>query len=162
MNELELLRKMWVKKARRGTKLIVPEITYIDRQGSLNNDYWAYKVTYAFRSALDIMYQERKKDKKPYMVWTQGPLIAFKEGDVLTSQDASKVLQVNSALPMGWDVSNNKMGEGFVTYTIFNQSEAGLSQAGAQHCTQMQFLELLICGDKRELVGRMSEALSAE
>lgn len=146
MNELELMQKMWVKKIRRGTKLIVSEITYIDRQGSLNNGHWAYRVTYAFRSALDIMYQERKKDKKAYMVWTQGPLISFKEGDTLTSQDMSKVLQVRHAKPMCWDASNNKMDEGFVEFTEFEQTMNALSKVCEHDYTQMQFLELLIYG----------------
>lgn len=149
MNELELLQKMWVKKARRGTKLIVPEITYIDRQGSLNNSHWAYRVTYAFRSALDIMYQERKKDKKPYMVWTQGPLIAFKEGDLFTSQDETKVLQVGHAKPMSWDLSKNKMDEGFINFTESEQTARGISMVNEGNCTQMQFLEILIYGNYR-------------
>ncbi len=150
MNELEYLKSMWASKVKRKTNLIIPQVTYVNREGSLNNNHWAYKVSYAFRSALDIMYQERRKDKKPYMVWTQGPLIAFKEGDVLTSQDGSKVLQVRYAKPMSWDTSNNKMDEGFINFTEFEQSTTTLSEAGEHICNQMQFLELLIYGSYKK------------
>lgn len=84
------------------------------------------------------------------MVWTQGSLIAFKKGDVLLSQDVSKVLQVRDAKPMSWDASRNEMDEGFVNFTEFEQSTINLSEIGEKTCTQMQFLELLIYGSYKK------------
>ena len=103
MKELEHLRSMWAEKVKRKTDLIVPEITHIGQDNSLNNDFWAFKVTFAFRSALDIKYEERKKDKKPYMIWTQGPFLNFKEAGLVHSQDGSRALQVQFATPIAWD-----------------------------------------------------------
>ncbi|MGL4767464.1 MAG: hypothetical protein ACRCV6_05230 [Formosimonas sp.] len=116
MNELDYLRSMWAAKVKRGTKLIVPKITYIKQNGSLNNNEWAFNVPYAFRDSLDIKYEERKKDKKPYMIWTQGTVLNFKEGDFLQSKDFTRALQVQFSSPMGWDSSKGEMYQGSVLY----------------------------------------------
>ena len=81
MGELELLKSMWAHKVKRNTKLIVSEVTYDQGKGHLNNDHWHFQVPYAFLDALDLKYEQRMKNKKPYMVWTQGPLLRFKDGD---------------------------------------------------------------------------------
>ena len=143
MDALEHLRSMWAEKTKRSTKLIVPSVTHGDPEGSLNNDSWAFKVPYAFRDALDIKYEERRRDKTPYMVWTQGPCLRFKEGDLVHSKDGSRVVQVRYASPMGWDVANNEMYQGSVDYVEYDGSYTKIGQRG---CSQMEFLELLIRG----------------
>lgn len=109
MEELEYLRSMWAEQTKRRGELIVRQVTHDGQESSLNNDSWAFKVPYAFRDALDIAYEERKKDKKPYMVWTQGPILRFKEGDLIHSKDGCRAVQVTSALPVVWDPAKKEM-----------------------------------------------------
>lgn len=146
MYELDLLKSMWGFKAKRKTELIVQRVTYLDGQGSLNNDSWAFKVTYAFRETLDIKYEERKKNKKPYMVWTQGPILSFKEGDLIHSSDGRRFIQVRFANQMGWDTNKEEMYQGSVVYSENAGSGNSIHRASEHTCTQMQFLQLLISG----------------
>ena len=146
MNELEHLRSMWAAKAKRKTELIVPQVTYDGQEKSLNNDSWVFKVPYSFRDALDIKYEERKRDKKPYMVWTQGPLLSFKEGDLIRSKDERRAVQVRFATQMGWDSGKAEMYQGSVVYSDFAVSGNSFSKLNENSCTQMQFLQLLIFG----------------
>lgn len=147
MSELEQLKSMWAAKVKRTTNLIVPKVTHDGNDGSLNNDSWAFKVTYAFRDALDIKYEERKKNKKPYMVWTQGPVLSFKEGDLVYSKDSTRAVQVRVANRMGWDSAKGEMYQGSVVYSLFTVSGGPFSKLGERSCTQMQFLQLLIQGE---------------
>lgn len=114
IKELQHLRSLWKKankietgkpycKVSRATTLIVLEVTYYPKEmdGSLNNTNWAYGVPYAFRDALDMEFEQRKKNKKAYMIWTQGPLINFKEGDIIHSQCGKKSVQVHFSMGMG-------------------------------------------------------------
>lgn len=146
MKELDLLRSMWSHKIKRKTDLIVSKITYSGTTGSFNNESWAFQVPYAFRDALDIKYEQRMKDKKPYMIWTQGPILNFKDGDVLTDKNNKKAVQVLFANRMGWDTTNNIMYEGNVVYDTFTISNGEYIKGEQKTCSQMQFLSLLICG----------------
>lgn len=121
MKELEHLRAMWATKVKREIKLIVPEVTHTGQDNSLNNDFWIFKVPFAFRNALDIKYEERKKEKKPYMVWTQGPLLNFKEADLIHSHCGSRAVQVQFATPVSWDSEKDEMYQGrVVLYRVRN------------------------------------------
>jgi hypothetical protein len=154
MNELEIIKSLWPKmgidgkmiKKNRETSLIVPEITYFGQDGSLNNDSWAFKVTYAFRDALDIKYEERKTKKESYMIWTQGPLLRFKEGDILHSRDGRRAVQVLSAKKMEWDSDKEEIYQGLVVYFEYELSANSFTKVKDRACTQMQFLQLLIDG----------------
>ena len=146
MNELNHLKSMWGPKVKRKADLIVPKVSYEDGQGSLNNDSWAFNVTYAFREALDIKYEERKKNNRLYKVWTQGPIISFKEGDILHSKDGKRSVQVRFAQQMGWDANKEQMYQGSVVYSTYDVSGDSLTKAREHTCTQMQFLQLLIYG----------------
>jgi len=171
MKELDLLDSLWsVKKEhaplgdpdipkegqptktvskfviRRSVDLIVPEVTYNGMDGSLNNDHWAFKVPYAFREALDIKYEQRVKNKAPYQVWTQGPLLSFKDGDSLESTDGKQCFQVAYARPMGWDASKEEMYQGNVVFDEFDIIEEKYIKVKRSTCTQMQFLVMLITG----------------
>jgi len=151
MDELEHLKSMWGAKIKRKTVLIVPQITHQNGEGSLNNDSWTFKVPYAFRGALDIKYEERKKNKQPYLIWTQGPILAFKEGDSIHSKDGSRTLQVQFANPMGWDSVKKEMCQGGVAYVEYARSDDSFTKQGEHTCTQMQFLQLLIHGSYNTL-----------
>ena len=146
MSEFELLKSMWASKVKRKTDLIVPQITYSGGLGSLNNDYWIFSIPFAFRAALDIKHEQRMKNKKAYMVWTQGPIISFKEGDLIHSQDKSRALQIKEAKAISWDVVNNEMSQGYLLFDEYKLNNAVVIEVKQNKCTQMQFLELLIYG----------------
>ena len=151
MHEITLLESLWPKdenrKNTRSTTLIVPEISYNRSEGFLENEHWYFNVPYAFRDALDIKFEERKKDKKPYMVWTQGPILNFKEGDCFSSKNGKAVLQIRFANPMGWDQSKKIMYEGSVSYDMYStQDTSSFFKVGDDTCSQMDFLKLLITG----------------
>lgn len=146
MNELKHLISMWSPKVKRKTDLIIPEVTYSELEGTLNNCSWVFNVSFAFRSALDIKYEQRKKDKKAYMVWTQGPLIGFKEGDLIHSQDGLRALQVRIAKPISWDIEKKEMYQGYLLFDELKFSNSVVFEIKQYTCTQMQFLEILIYG----------------
>jgi len=146
MNELLYLKTFWRKKVRRKKGLIVPNVTFNKSSASLTNKKWVFNLTYAFRGALDLKYEKRMKNKKTDMVWTQGPILCFKEGDVITSKDGMRLVQVKFASRMGWDLSKNKMYEGSVIYEVFVITQGIYSKTWKYKCSQMEFLELLIYG----------------
>ncbi len=146
MNVSEHLRSMWGEKVRRSTELIVPAITHDGPESSLNNDSWVFDVHYHFRDALDIKYEERRKDKTPYMVWTQGPFLSFKEGDLIQARDGRSAVQVRFANPMGWDPTKGEMYQGSVFYSEYEVSEGVYTKLQERTCSQMQFLQLVIFG----------------
>lgn len=154
MNELEIIKSLWPKKGidgkiikkNREISLIVPEISYFGQDGSLNNDSWAFRVGYAFRDALDIKYEERKINKEPYMVWTQGPCLDFKEGDILHAKDGNRTVQVLSAKQMEFDSEKDEFYRGLVVYSEYEVSGNSFTKIEDRACTQMQFLQLLIDG----------------
>lgn len=117
MQILEQLESMWAPKVKRKVPTI-PEVKFDTELGvgTLDNDDWFFKVPYAFREALDIKFEERKKDKKGYMVWTQGPILSFKDGDTFTAQNEKSSLQVKFSNPMGWDPDKNKMYQGSIVF----------------------------------------------
>lgn len=138
---------MWASKVKRKTDLIVPQVTHLGKDHSLNNHFWTFKVAFEFRNALDIKYEERKKEKKPYMIWTQGPFLNFKEADLIHSQDESRALQVQFATPVAWDSEKNEMYQGHVDYIEYIITNQLFTKVNEQVCTQMQFLQLLIKGN---------------
>lgn len=146
MNELELLESMWAENVKRKTDLIVPKITFEGQIGYLNNGSWVFDVSYPFRKALDLKYEQRKKNKIPYMIWTQGPFLCFKEGDLIHSRDGAKALQVLSAESVAWEPSMQKMYQGQVVYNEYAISDKIFTNLNEHTCTQMQFLQLLIYG----------------
>jgi DNA helicase-2/ATP-dependent DNA helicase PcrA len=145
--ELEHLKSMWSSKIRRKQKLIVPVSRFNDESEFLSGEDWFFNVHFAFRSALDINYIERKKDKKSYMVWIQGPILKFKEGDMLHSSDGTTILQVKNANPMGWDSSLGSMYEGTVLFEVYENINNKIRKLKSYTCTQMVFLEILITGE---------------
>ncbi|CAB4202587.1 hypothetical protein UFOVP1367_25 [uncultured Caudovirales phage] len=125
----------------RSLKLIVPFVTFENGYGSLNNDNWAYAVTYAFRDALDIIYELKDEKTNPHMVWTQGCRLNFLVGDMLNHKDGGVSLQVVSSMPMGWTLDKT-FTMGSVTYQSFIQT--GLSDFIT--VSQFEFLAVLING----------------
>jgi hypothetical protein len=147
MQLLEHLESMWAPKIKRKVPTI-PTVKYdVELSvGALDNDDWYFKVPYAFREALDIKYEERKKDKKGYMVWTQGPILSFKDGDSFTDKNGSSALQVKFANPMGWDPDKKQMYQGSIVFDIFEVNGQKYTKINQHSCNQMEFLKILICG----------------
>jgi DNA helicase-2/ATP-dependent DNA helicase PcrA len=145
--ELEHLKSMWSSKIRRKQELIVPASRLKGESELLSGEDWFFNVHFAFRSALDINYVERKKDKKFYMVWMQGPILKFKEGDMLHSRDGTIILQVKNANPMGWDSSLDSMYEGTILFEVYKNIDNKISKVKSYTCTQMSLLEILITGE---------------
>ena len=118
-------------------------------------------MPYAYRDALDLRFDRRvkivkekdpetgevKKKNKVYYVWTQGPIINFKDGDTITSNKGHPTLQVQSANPMEWDEANNIMNQGIVTYAIFEDVKFGVIDIPTKKVTQMEFLEIITTGE---------------
>ncbi|MAW08354.1 MAG: hypothetical protein CME61_08780 [Halobacteriovoraceae bacterium] len=146
MNEITHLKKMWKPRAKRSAKTIADPVSLKGLEGSLSNDHWAFNVTYAFRDALDIRYDMRVINKRKTPLWTQGPLIGFKDGDLIHTRDKHRAVQVRFAQPMGWDRDKNCMYTGSVVFTEFNIQEGRPTEIAQHTCTQMEFLELLISG----------------
>lgn len=150
MVELELLKSLWKERTKRSTTLIVPKVEGNQPDNarcSLFNEHWAFTVGYGFRDALDISYEKRMFEKKPYLVWTQGPIIAFKEGDLITSKCGKMAVQVTYAVPMGWDTDSDEMYLGIVTYKNFAIRSGKFELVEEKSSDQMQFLGLLISGE---------------
>lgn len=120
---------------------IVPAVTWdsVKQVGSLNNEKWSFDVGYAFREALDLVFMDRTRNKQKVNLWTQGGIIAFKEGDLIYSRCGQRSVQVRYASSMGWDVAKNDMYYGSVTYYESWTSEI-------KHATQLDFLSMLING----------------
>ena len=133
---------------KRSIKLIVSKVTWDDvtRKGALNNSDWAYHVGYCFRDAIDLQFERRMKDKKPYMVWTQGHIIHFKEGDTFTSNRELSALQVQTSKSMQWNDTEKEIDQGSVTYAHLSDVKHGALNTAVKTVTQMEFLEILITG----------------
>ncbi|WP_415846650.1 hypothetical protein [Vibrio aerogenes] len=127
---------------------VVPKVTwdYKTKSGYLNNEHWAFKVSYAFREALDLRCIERVRKKQKVNLWSQGPLIAFKEGDLLLSRCESKAIQVKYANPMGWDTPKNEMYYGSVIFKIYTINNGSFDFITEGNATQLEFLEMMING----------------
>lgn len=148
MDILEHFESMWSSKIKRKTSTI-PKVHYNNELsiGSLNNEDWFYNVPYAFREALDLKFEERKKDKKGYYIWTQGPILSFKNGDTFTATNGNYALQIQFANPMGWDSSKNEMYLGSVVFKKIAVIGNQLTELNQHICSQMEFLKILITGE---------------
>ena len=154
VNEIERLKLMWAYSPRRTTDLIVSATVLLNKsepgerdEWVFKNDEWAFLVPFWFRDALDIKYDQRVKEKRPYMVWTQGPVIHFKEGDLIRARSGDRFVQVSAATPMGWNKAKGVMAQGGVTYSEFSTLGGRLVKTGTYDCTQMQFLQMLMSGE---------------
>ncbi|CCN37194.1 hypothetical protein VIBNISO65_1660020 [Vibrio nigripulchritudo SO65] len=147
MTIVEHLKSMWGPKVRRKTTTI-PEVKYDTEKsvGMLMNNDWFYNVTYAFREALDLKFEERKVNKRSYMIWTQGPILNFKNGDTFISKCETNAVQVKYANSMGWDADKHEMYKGSVVYELFKIENGNYKKLSQLACTQVDFLEVLITG----------------
>jgi|GEM_PF-4053266 len=166
--DIDELKKQWKPRPKRTQRLLVKHIDGWKRE--MDTSDWAFPIGYAFRDALDIKLTERVKtlvneetgekildpEGKPKKTvvknWTQGPIIAFKEGDAIYNTDQSIVIQVGElSVAMGWDKAAGFMYQGRVNYTVYKKgtgvSSEGIYQPFYQyHCSQMSFLRQLIHG----------------
>ncbi|MBY0436621.1 MAG: hypothetical protein K2W80_00415 [Burkholderiales bacterium] len=144
MKELDLLREIGRQPGSRSATLIVPQVSYLNGVGSLNNDGWAFTVPYAFREALDLKYVKRSGHSGSAMVWTQGAAIAFRASDVLYSKDERTLVQIINAEPVSWDANTRDMKEGYVSFTSRDVSSLDIWHETVT--TQLGFLAMLITG----------------
>jgi hypothetical protein len=144
---LKHLESMWAPKIKRKVPTI-PSVKYDTelRVGTLDNDDWYFRVSYAFREALDLKYEQRKKDKKSYMVWTQGPILGFKDGDNFTAKNNHSALQVKFSNSMGWDPDKKQMYQGSIVFDRFEVNGHKHTKISQHSCSQMEFLKILISG----------------
>lgn len=145
MLEIETLKSMALRRKKRLTNLIVPLDRLLAGE-SIDADRWEFSVPFAFKDALDIQYSQRIKDKRKHMVWTQGPCIAFKEGDLLHAKSEKYSVQVKYAAPMGWDSDNNSMYAGSVLFDLFEINEGKYQFQYRYQTSQIKFLEFVIAG----------------
>ncbi|SGY87528.1 hypothetical protein [Moritella viscosa] len=147
--EITQLKALWQERTQRSTSLIVPSMSNEHSKlvpDDIHHSHWCFNIPYAFRDALDIKYEQRKKDKKTYMVWTQGPMLSFNEGDTFTSKNQNCALQIIFATGMGWDAAKNEMYQGSVVFEEFKIENKKYTNIKQHSCNQMAFLEILITG----------------
>ncbi len=123
---------------------------------------WKFKVSSAFRDALDIKYTEVTIAGTTLETWTQGNTYSFKEGDTIHSQDDSIIVQVDRAISCSngtIEVSINsettevisivqkKSHQGQVRFFIHQEKE----EKQYFDCTQHEFIRLLMTGEFRPL-----------
>ncbi len=153
MDVIKLLMSTWPtktkKKIKRTTKLIIPVENLNPEKRNINHTDWEFIVPYGFREAVDIKYEKRMKDKNPYYVWTQGPILSFKEGDLLHHRSGKNAVQVQFACSMGWDPDKDEMYLGSVVFDSFEINDQKYKKTNRTQCTQMDFLQLLIHGENR-------------
>ncbi len=135
-------------RAKKSTKLIVPQVTFCQeaRTGNLHNDSWVFHVPYAFRDALGLSFDQRFKNKKPYMVWVQSPYIDFKEGDSLRSKSGEYSLAVKMATPMSRSRTTHAIDYGLVNFHILKRDDDKMRYHAMKTMTQYEFLQTLIYG----------------
>lgn len=122
-------------------------------------DGWFMAVKESYRNALDIKYTERKKDKKSFFEWMQGPYFSFAEGHLFYNTpkayrkwkvaiEAIKVAcKIVSATPTILD-KNKKLVEGMVVFTIY-KPDAKLTSLKAvkdYKLSQTEFVNFLKTG----------------
>lgn len=150
MEIIQFLKSMWPtkekSKVQRATALIIPIESLLLGEGNINHSNWSFVIPYAFRDALDVKYEKRMKEKKPYYIWTQGPILSFKEGDTLLSKLGSRAVQVKFASAMGWDPDKNEMYRGSVVYETYDVDGHNYKKINRKECNQMEFLQVLIHG----------------
>ncbi|RZF81281.1 hypothetical protein EXT43_12650 [Pseudoalteromonas sp. CO109Y] len=162
---LKYLKLMWPTDSKSKIKRELAEYpsVYFNsalNEGSFNNDSWFYQVPYTFRDALDIKYEQRVKDKKPYMVWTQGPILKFKMGDTFPSKNGISTIQVQYGEQMGWDREKDEMFLGSVVFDLFEHVNNQYFFKQRYQCDQMMFLQLLITGEGIDRFTKLTRSLN--
>ncbi len=154
-------------KAQRTSELIVGTILKTSSTSFKFIHDWAFDAKYAFRDGLGLKYETRTSSAlKPYLLtserdtlrkghsftmWTQGPILYFKQGDSFNSRlDDSLSIQVQYSDTMGWDPSQSKVHEGLVNFNVYRRSDSGSTHLESKRvCTQYEFLNILVNGNYR-------------
>ena len=123
-------------------------------------DGWHMCVPSYFNDALDIRLTERKVNKKPTLVWTQGASFSFKVGDTLYDtldaykswSDALRTIDLCAQVKMGSNAgpvdSNSGRFDGLVKFSIFTptQDRSRLVERSEHTMSQDDFVRFLISG----------------
>jgi len=126
-------------------------------------DGWVMAVKECYRNELDIKLTERKRDKQPYLEWTQGPYFSFDEGHLF--YDTPKAYQkwgqalktikiackITSATPTTLDKDKNLV-EGVVEFTKYKPDANFTSMVAVQDykLSQREFVNFLKTGRLNE------------
>lgn len=135
-------------RANKSTKLIVDGVTFDDAQkiGALQNEHWVFSVGYEFRDALGLSFDQRKKNKVAYMVWTQSPYIYFKEGDLLNSKCGNYALQVKMSNAVRRVGDSDLIDYGLIEFVVLKKAGQKYRYHAMKAMTQYDFLKALIYG----------------
>jgi hypothetical protein len=130
---------------------------------------WFMAVKECYRNELDIKLTERKKDKQPYLEWTQGPYFSFAEGHLFydTPQayrkrkwgQALKVIKkackITSSTPTTLD-KNKNLVEGTVDFTMYKPDKKATSLIAIRDykVSQREFVNFLKTGQLNEGDGK--------
>lgn len=161
MKEMLLINKLIAALRTRKEKTFRDEKLLAEiKNNEFENTHWAYKVPFYFKDALDIKYGERVKPelnrkkkgseewKENY--WSQGILFNFKEGDTIYHQNGKSCIQIKKSIPVSFE--NGILNKGTVIFYEYSVDENGkykmVNADNKKHCNQIEFLELLITGDK--------------
>ncbi len=108
-------------------------------------------------------YQARKKGGIPRpkeqleMYWSQGIFISFKQGDTFHHRDKKTCIEVKQASPCAI-TSDEKFSKGIVLFHEYSIDEKGkytlINADDIKSCTQIDFLSLLVTGDKTKFKRR--------
>lgn len=112
----------------------------------LDAEHWHFIVKRGFRDAFDILKTSRVQGGKIIESWTQGPIIRFKEGDMLHSKCGKFCVQVKFYNDMGWDPVRNDLDEGTIVYKIYKKDDGKFIHLEEKSTTQYGFLNVIING----------------
>jgi len=124
---------------------------------------WFFAVGTCFRDQLDIMYTERKQNKKTVMNWTQGPFYSFDEGHIfydtpegyLQWSEALKKINIACEVISGTPNINDEEN-GFINGQVHfqlsrpNNIKTKLEAYSSYHLSQNDFVEFLKTGKVNE------------
>ena len=130
---------------------------------------WHMAVRECFKEELDIKLTDRKKEKKTYREWTQGPYYCFSEGQVFYDSKeaysnwhnalakintACQILEARPNMPEKYvneitGKNNFRISEGYVKFVLFkpNADRNKLTADAEYHMSQNKFVKFLQYGD---------------
>jgi len=120
---------------------------------------WDMAVKECYRNELDIKYTERKRNKRSFWEWTQGPYFSFAEGHLFYNtpkayrkweeaiRDIKIVCVITAATPTILD-RNKNLVEGIVNFTIYKPDEKLTSLKAVKNykLSQTEFVNFLKTG----------------
>ena len=143
------------EKTRRGAERVFTEtmnatsergICLLRPRDASSTPEWFMHLPACFDAALDMQLLERRKNKVPFLIWTQGNNFGFSQGDIIyrnpfTGSGNAPLLQIDSASSAGLGESG-KRSPGHVRFTWHFTGDDT-----TREMTQDEFVRLLISGE---------------